>query len=114
MFNKLLSYLYKLSEKDWHHSLFIYGLYISYFLFFIAFTGVLSFSPQYLNILRSIIHYYIIFMLLIRFNPLISKTNTNVDSKFDRRIVFSAALFMLVSSSLFDYLEQFIIPIIKK
>ena len=112
MFNKLLSYLYKLSEKDWHHSLFIYGLYISYFLAFIAFTGVLSFSPQYLNILRSIIHYYIIFMLLIRFNPLISKTNMNC--KNDREIIFSAALFLLVSSSLFDYLEQFIIPIIKK
>jgi cytochrome c biogenesis protein CcdA len=105
---KLSTFLFKLSDMTWHHYVFIYGLYLSYLLLFIAFTGIVSFSPQYLHILRFIINYYIIFILLIRFNPLISKTNVKVDSAFDRRVVFSAACFMLISSSLFGYVDSYI------
>jgi len=110
---EVLKYLYDFSNKGWHRSIFMYGLYTSYFLFFVAFTGLLSFSPEYLNTLRIFINYYIIFILLIRFNPFISKTNfKNGYTDFDRKIVFSAACFMLVSSSLFNYFEKNItIPI---
>ena len=62
---EVLKYLYDFSNKGWHRSIFMYGLYTSYFLFFIAFTGLLSFSPEYLNTLRIFINYYIIFILLI-------------------------------------------------
>jgi len=106
--NKLFSYLFELSDKGWHHNVFIYGLYLSYLLFFIAFTGLVSFSPEYLHILRLIMNYYIIFILLIRYNPLLARKNVKVDSAFDRRLVFSAACFMLVSSSLFDYVDTYI------
>ena len=105
---KLPTFLFNLSDITWHHSILIYGLYLSYFLLFITFTGIVSFSPNYLYTLRLIINYYIIFILLIRFNPLISKTNVKVDSAFDRRLVFSAACFMLISSSLFDYVDNYI------
>jgi cytochrome c biogenesis protein CcdA len=108
MLTKIPTFLFKLSDMKWHHSVFIYGLYLSYFLFFIAFTGIVSFSPNYLYMLRLIINYYIIFILLIRYNPFISKTNVKVDSAFDRRLVFSAACFMLISSSLFDYVDNYI------
>ena len=105
---KFLYYLFDFSGKGWHRNIFMYGLYLSYILFFIAFTGIISFSPDYLNTLKLFIRYYIIFILLIRFNPLISKENVKVDSEFDRRLVFSAAFFMLISSSLFDFVEKYI------
>lgn len=107
MIKKLVDYLFDFSNKVWHQSIFINGLYLSYILFLIAFTGLFKLSPDYLSTLRIIINYYIIFILLIRFNPLISKTNTG-STNFDRRIVFSAACFMLISSSLFNYVDKYI------
>jgi cytochrome c biogenesis protein CcdA len=108
MISNLLKYLFDFSGKGWHRNIFMYGLYLSYILFFIAFTGIISFSPDYLYTLKLFIRYYIIFVLLIRFNPLISKENVKVDSEFDRRLVFSAAFFMLISSSLFDFIENYV------
>jgi len=105
---KLLNDLFEFSNKGWHRSIFLNGIYVSYILFLIAFTGIFTLSPNYLSTLRLIINYYIIFILLIRFNPFISKTNITGNNEFDRRLVFSAACFMLISSSLFNYVDNYI------
>ena len=88
---KLLNDLFEFSNKGLHR-----------------FTGIYSLSPTYLSTLQIIINYYIIFILLIRFNPFISKANMTGNNEFDRRIVFSAACFMLISSSLFNYVDTYI------
>jgi hypothetical protein len=54
--------------------------------------------------LQLFIKYYIIFILVVRFNPYIKTTYTN----FDRQIAFSAGLFLLISSSFFDYVDNYI------
>ena len=105
---KILLYLFEFSNNIWFQTNFKYLIYLSYIFFFITFTGILKFSPNYLHILQLVINYYIIFVLLIRFNPIISKMNVKVNTVFDRKVVFSAALFMLISSSLFDYVDKYL------
>ena len=64
MFKKILTFFFDVSSSNWHHKLFLYGLYISYLLFFIAFTGIITLSPTYLSNLESWIKYYVCFILL--------------------------------------------------
>ena len=106
--NKILSYIFDFSSSEWHHKLFIYSLYISYILFFIAFTGIIFLSPNYLTTLEYWIKYYVFLILLIRFNPFIAKTHSKTDTEFDRRIVFSAAFFLLLSTSFVDSMKRYI------
>jgi hypothetical protein len=102
---KVFDYLFEFSDKNWHHLIFIYSLYLSYFLFFIAITGIVSIPNNYLHILHLVINYYIIFVLLIRFNPFISHDKL---TEFDRRIVFTAAIYMLLSSTMYDYVYNYV------
>ena len=102
---KVFDYLFEFSDKNWHHLIFIYSLYFSYFLFFITFTGIVSIPTKYLHILRMVIDYYIILVLFIRFNPLISHEKLTY---FDRRLVFTAATYMLLSSTMYDYVYSHI------
>lgn len=112
-----LSYFYDLSTSEWHHKLFIYGLYTSYFLFFIALTGIISLSPAYLTSLEKWIKYYVCFIILIRFNPFIAEKHLKNNTDFDRRVAFSAGLFLLLSTSLVDIVQNYIgvhVPLIRK
>ena len=86
-----------------HQKLFYYGLYLSYLLFFIAFTGIVSISPEYLTTLDKILKYYIASFLIIRFNPLIPiGGNTQADLVFDKKVAFLAGIFMLLTLSATD------------
>lgn len=104
---KILSYFYDLSTSEWHHKLFIYGLYVSYLLFFIAFTGIVSISPNYLTSLESWIKYYVCFIILIRFNPFIAEKHLKDNTEFDRRIAFSAGIFLFLSTSLVNIVKNY-------
>lgn len=80
---------------------FIYGLNISYILFFIALFGVASINPSYIQILDAIMKTYVALFLVLRFNPLVRERST----KLDRQIAYSAGLFLLVTTS-FGVLAQ--------
>ena len=83
----------------WHYNLFNYMLYISYALFIIAFTGIYSVNPSYLNTLDTLIKVYVSLFLIIRFNPYIEvKSN----GEFDRTVAFSAGIFLLLTTSIID------------
>tara|TARA_Y100001970_G_C13910150_1_gene688087 strand:+ start:467 stop:760 length:294 start_codon:yes stop_codon:yes gene_type:complete len=88
----------------------MYALYLSYILYFIAFTGIFALSPQYLNSLEAFIKYYVCGFLLLRFNPWVSKTirNKPENAEFDRRIAFSAGLFLLFTTAFTDIAEHYI------
>ena len=94
---------------NWHKGPYKYGVYISYLLFFIAFTGIIAISPSYLNTLEQIIKYYISIFLIIRFNPWVSKKikYTPEKGEFDRDIAFSAGVFLLLTTGFVDAVKGY-------
>lgn len=75
--------------------------YIIYFLntlYFFAITGFYYINPKYIETLRSIAVYYVIFLLFILFNPYYSFSlglDKNERSKFERNVAFSSGMFLL-------------------
>lgn len=88
---------------EWHKQLYIFALYASYALFFAALFGFWSYAPQYLSTLESVLQLYVAGFLIIKFNPWFGKKTFDT---FDRRIVFSSALFLLASSSITVFLKS--------
>lgn len=83
-----------------YHELFFHvALYVSYLLYIIAFFKIEYYNPQYLDMLENIMKYYVIGFLLIRFNPFSKSTFTD----FDRKVVFSSALFLLATTTISQY-----------
>ena len=80
-----------------HETLFHVALYASYVLYFIAYAGIMHYDPAYLGVLHDVIKYFVVFFLMIRFNPF-SKSKTF--TSFDREIVFDSAIFLFTSSTL--------------
>ena len=94
-----------MTTQKLHQQLFLYGLYLSYFLFFIALTGVAKVSPDYLESLESGLKYYVAIFLILRFNPW-ARDNKTDSAAFDRRVAFSAGTFLLLSSALASALTE--------
>jgi hypothetical protein len=88
-----------------HEKIFLYGLYSSYVLFIIVLFGLSTTAPKYLSSLEKFLKLYVSIFLLWKFNPL----KKEPFRKFDRRVVFSCALFLLMTTLLTDaamiYLE---------
>ena len=81
-----------------HQNFFYYGLYLSYILFFIAFTGIVSISPEYLTTLDKILKFYTATFLIIRFNPFITIGGKSCeDLEFDKKVAFTAGMFMFLT-----------------
>lgn len=97
----VFDYLYSLTNESWHKKLFIYGMYASYALFGVALTGIVYVSPDDLIRLRSVLTYYVCGFILLRFNPFIAPKRLSVsEHAFERRVVFSSAIFLLLTTSL--------------
>ena len=88
----------RLSDLAGHkigRSAFMYSVYSSYFLFIVSFLGLSLVNPSYLFTLESVMKTYVALFLVLRFNPL---TDTK-PSEMDKRISFSAGLFLLFTTS---------------
>ena len=86
--------------------IFLYTLYISYVLYFIVLLGIGGFAPQYLIYVRTFLKYYVGILLVILYNPITYKERKFED--FDRKLVFSAGLFILLSTTALIGVEQYI------
>ena len=86
--------------------IFLYGLNISYILYFIALFGISSYAPQYLEHLRAFLKYYIAILLIGLYNPFTYKERKF--GEFDRKLVLSAGIFLLLSTSLISGVEKYI------
>ncbi len=84
---------------EYHEVLFDVALYTSYLLYAVAYFKIESYNPKYLSMLETIIKYYVISFLLIRFNPFTKIKFT----EFDRKIVFSSAVFLLTTTTISEY-----------
>ena len=86
-------------------TLFNVFIFMNYFLYAIFSVGLAANAPQYLNILDYYIKIYISLFLLWRFNPF----RTIVFTNLDRKIVFSAGLFLfsttVINQLLMSYIE---------
>ena len=88
--------------NSFQERLFDIFIYTSYFLIIISFLGVSETAPKFLNSLDYYVRIYICLFLIWRFNPLRSRYEfTNLD----RKIAFSAGLFILTTSAIKTYLE---------
>ena len=75
-------------------------LYASYALYVVTLLGIASVAPAYLNTMNMVLKYLIIGFLLVRFNPWTTKNGEHKFTAFDRTIVFSAAFFLLATTSI--------------
>jgi hypothetical protein len=78
-------------------------LYAWYTLYAIALLGIASVAPAYLDTLNSALKYFIIAFLLVRFNPWANCEMT----AFDRTVVFSAAFFLLASTTIASIMQSY-------
>ena len=79
-----------------HENIFLIALQLSYILYALVLLGVSQFAPKYLDILGDILKYYVIFFLLLRFNPY----SRHKFTEFDKKLVFQSAGFLFTTSSL--------------
>ena len=98
-----------ISRAKWHKKAYTWGLYLSYTLFAIALTGAVTVDPSYLMYLESTIRYYVCIFLLVRFNPLTHKqARSKATTEFDRKIAFSAGVFLLLTTTIADVAKEYI------
>jgi uncharacterized BrkB/YihY/UPF0761 family membrane protein len=84
----------------------IYGkiIYFTYFLMIVSALGMSEYAPKYLSQLHSIVNIYICIFLIWRFNPFRKKIKFH---DLDRRVAFSAGVFILTTTILNIYIVQF-------
>lgn len=70
-------------------------IYISiYIAYFTAFINLQVFSYNYRDTITPYVTLFVSLFLVLRFNPFVNPTYT----KFDKRIIFDAAVFLLIST----------------
>lgn len=78
---------------------------VMFSLLIISYIGIWSLAPNYLDLLRTVTQLYISLFLIIRFNPYASRHNF---SDLDRRVAFSAGMFLITSTIISKYLSTLI------
>jgi hypothetical protein len=81
-------------KLKFQEKIFTYVIYIIYILYFLSIFRLSSQAPEYLKYLHLFITNYICLFLIIRFNPFIKTTFNSLD----RRVAFSAGLFIFTTS----------------
>lgn len=82
--------------------LFTIFIYVSYILIILSALGLSESAPEYFKYLDYYVRIYICLFLMWRFNPL--RTSYEF-TELDRKIVFSAGVFILTTTALNQYLE---------
>jgi hypothetical protein len=81
-------------KLEYQEKIFTYVIYICYILYFLTLFGLSRQAPEYLKYLQFLIQIYVCLFLIIRFNPFITTKFTSLD----RRVAFSAGLFIFTTS----------------
>ena len=92
------------SAYDFQSKIYDKIIYFTYFLMIISALGMSEYAPTYLSTLNDIVNIYICLFLIWRFNPLRKQAKFH---DLDRRVAFSAGIFMLTTIVLNKYLIQF-------
>jgi hypothetical protein len=87
----------------WQEKTFDIIIYISYILLIISSLGLSQSAPKYLKLLDYYVKIYICLFLIWRFNPFRSDYEF---TDLDRKISFSAGLFILTTTYLNEYIDD--------
>jgi len=96
--------MYKITKVN--EIFFLYSLRASFILYIIVLLGVGGFAPQYLEYLKSFLRIYIGFLLVIYYNPI--TYNERKFGEYDRQLVFSSGVFLLLSSTIIGSIETYL------
>lgn len=89
---------------NYQEKIFDIVIYVSYGLIILSALGISEFAPKYLSTLDYYIRVYTCLFLIWRFNPL--RTHYEF-TDLDRKIAFSAGAFILTTTALNQYLDDF-------
>lgn len=89
-----------------YETIFFYIINVSYILYLLAFLGFGGFAPQYLEYLQYGLKIYVSIILIILYNPFTYKERTF--KEFDRKIIFTSGIFLLLSTTLLDNVEKYL------
>jgi hypothetical protein len=89
---------------DLQEKIFNFVIFTTYFLIIISSLGLSETAPKYLQYLDYYVRIYICLFLIWRFNPLRTRYEF---TELDRKIAFSAGLFILTTTALNQYLSDF-------
>lgn len=91
---------------EFQNRLFDAFIFISYLTYGLLAIGITTTAPKYISLLDSIVQIYISLFLIIRFNPFRKIVFTDLD----RKICFSAGLFLFTTTTinkiLINYLDN--------
>ena len=106
MLGNIYKFLKYLTEQKWHQVVYSNLVIVSSIILILSLFGVSLISAEYRYILSSIIQIYIGIFLILRFNPLIKTSNSSKDQRlFDRKVAFSAGIYILSSSLILGILD---------
>lgn len=90
-----------------YENIFLYSLYLIIFLTILAIFGLSKTAPIYLKYLKTFLQIYIGLLLVYLYNPFIFNKNKKF-TDIDRKIIFTSGSFLLFSSALISYIENFV------
>lgn len=94
----------KISVTKFQERIFDIAIYISYALIILSYLGLSKYNPAFLNDINNYLRIYICLFLLWRFNPY---RRLDKFTNLDRKIAFSAGVFILTTTILNNYLVAF-------
>ena len=87
-----------------YQNIFLWGLALSYALVAAIIIGLGGIAAgEYLSVLNYFMKIYICLLIIYRFNPL----STTAFTDFDRRLVFSSAVFLLSTTTIEEAVSYF-------
>ena len=89
--------------NDIQLKIFMFSVLCSYILLIISFLGLSTQAPIYLKTIKYYVQIYICLFLIWRFNPL---RNVKTFTLLDQKIAFSAGLFILTTTVLYQYINM--------
>jgi hypothetical protein len=95
-----------MDKKRISERIFLYTINISFALYIIVLLGIGGFAPQYLQYLKTFLQIYIGTLLVITYNPFTYRQCKF--ENFDRRLVFSSGIFLLLSTTLIGSIEKYL------
>jgi len=93
-------------NRKFSELVFLYLINISFVLYIIVLLGVGGFAPKYFHYLKTFLQIYIGILLVIRYNPITYKGRDF--GEFDRQLVFSSGIFLLLSTALIGSIQQYL------
>ena len=100
---KLIRYI---TEQKWHQNVYNNLVIFSSIILVLSLFGISFINPKYEHLMRYIIQIYIGLFLILRFNPFIKlKKSSKIQRTFDRKIAFSAGIYILSSSVILSIIE---------